>query len=62
MNVDFFKLPKLDFSQILIIEQKYCELLNKYRANEIVDVEIIDWMDSANTFLETCRSIDNERS
>lgn len=39
------------FKSVYRVEEKYCELLNKYRSGEYLDEETIDWMDSANTWL-----------
>ena len=38
------------------IEQAYCTLLSKYRDGETLPPEAIDWMDFANTILDTSDS------
>ena len=52
MNVEVYSFPTLGDGKV-VIESKYCELLNKYRAGEYLNPEAIDWMDSANTWLST---------
>lgn len=39
------------------IEQKYCELLNDYRNGVTLAPEMLDWMDSANSWLIVSESI-----
>jgi hypothetical protein len=52
MDVCVFDLPTLA-DGLGAVEQKYCELLNKYRSGEQLEVEVVDWMDTANTWLIT---------
>jgi hypothetical protein len=52
MDVKVFKLPTIE-SGVGIVEQKYIEVLNKYRSGEVLDPEVIDWMDYANNVLLT---------
>lgn len=59
MNVQLYKLPILDKKFIFDIENVYCEIYNKKRNGDQIDIEILDWFDSANTFL---KETDNERS
>jgi hypothetical protein len=35
------------------LEETYCHILTLYRSGDITDPEIIDWLDAANTWLET---------
>jgi hypothetical protein len=35
------------------LEETYCHVLTLYRSGDITDPEIIDWLDAANTWLET---------
>ena len=55
MNVEVYKFPTLTDGRIAV-EEKYCELINKYRNGESLDPEVIDWMDSANNWLMTTGS------
>jgi len=50
VNIEMYQFPTLSDGRIAV-EQKYCELLNKYRSDEKLQVEELDWMDSANTWL-----------
>jgi hypothetical protein len=50
MNVCVYNLPTMA-DGLTAVEQKYCELINSYRNGETLDVEVIDWMDTANTWL-----------
>lgn len=52
MNIELYKLPALQKDCIFNIEKVCCEIYNKKRAGEQVAVEVLDWFDSANTFLE----------
>lgn len=55
VNVEMHKFPTLKDGRIAV-EEKYCELVNKYRSGDYLDPEAIDWMDSANTWLMTAGS------
>ncbi len=37
---------------MVVIERHYCSLLTKYREQEILSPEEMDWMDTANTWLQ----------
>lgn len=50
MDVCVYNLPTLA-DGFPAVEQKYCELVNLYRNGETLDVEVMDWMDTANTWL-----------
>ena len=52
MNIELYKLPALNKKFIFDVEAICCEIYNKKRAGEKVAVEVLDWFDSANTFLE----------
>lgn len=49
MNVQVFNFPTMD--QPVLVEQTYCKLLNAKRNGESLDPEVLDWMDTANTWL-----------
>lgn len=55
MDVELFDFPTLKDGRVAV-EQRFCELVNKYRKGEQLPVEAIDWMDSANTWLMTVGS------
>ena len=55
IDVEMHKFPTLKDGRIAV-EEKYCELVNKYRSGDRLDPEAIDWMDSANTWLITTGS------
>lgn len=50
-EVLIFKFPDLKKKNVTIIERKYCELISQYRNGVKLETEVIDWMDSANSFL-----------
>lgn len=50
MDIQIFSFPTLNDGR-LVVEEVYCDLVNKYRNGEVLDVEELDWMDSANTWL-----------
>lgn len=50
IDVEVHTFPTLKDGRIAV-EEKYCELVNKYRNGESMNPETIDWMDSANTWL-----------
>lgn len=52
MNIELYKLPTLNKNCLFDIEKICCEIYNKKRAGEHIPVEVLDWFDSANTFLE----------
>lgn len=49
MQIEMFSLPTKD--DIMAVEQKYCEVYNAYRNGERLEPEVLDWMDTANTWL-----------
>jgi hypothetical protein len=51
-----FKFPDLKSENRTIIERKYCEVLHDYREGVILEPEVLDWFDSANSFLATMES------
>lgn len=51
MDISVYKFPHLVEEERSKVEEFYCELANKYRDGEILDPEIIDWMDTANNWL-----------
>lgn len=52
MDIEVYTLPTLNDGKFAI-EEKYCEILSKKRAGENLSVEILDWFDTANTWLES---------
>lgn len=52
MDIQLFSFPTLKDGRIAV-EEYYCELLNKYRNGELLELEELDWLDSANTWLTT---------
>jgi hypothetical protein len=50
MQVEMFSLPTLN-DGVMAVEQKFCEVLSAYRNGEKLDPEVLDWMDTANTWL-----------
>jgi len=52
MDVEMYTFPTLTDGRIAV-EEKYCELINKYRNGEAMDPVVIDWMDTANNWLMT---------
>lgn len=55
MDVKVFDFPTMKDGRIAV-EHKYCELLNLYRSGEKLDLEALDWMDTANNWLMTTGS------
>lgn len=51
-----FKFPEFTSENRTVIERRYCELVNEYRDHKL-DPEVLDWMDTANTFLMTMESM-----
>lgn len=56
MQVEMFSLPTLN-DGIVAVEQKFCEVYNAYRNGEKLDPEVLDWMDTANTWLMTSEGL-----
>jgi len=50
MQVEMFSLPTLS-DGVTAVEQKFCEVYSAYRNGESLDPEVLDWMDTANTWL-----------
>ena len=57
MDIQVYSLPTIN-DGIFAVEQKYCEILSKKRSGEKLSIEVLDWFDSANTWLEDA----NERN
>ena len=55
MDIEVYSFPTMREGRIAV-EHKYCELINQYRNGEKLDPEVLDWMDSANTWLSTSGS------
>jgi hypothetical protein len=55
MQVEMFTLPTMKEGRAAV-EYKFCEIYNAYRNGEKLDPEVLDWMDSANTWLMTSES------
>lgn len=53
MEFRIHKFPELLNDSRVVVEELYCELLNRYRSGEGLDPEELDWMDSANSWLTT---------
>ena len=54
MEIEVYSFPTMKDGRNAV-EYKYCELLNQYRNGEHLDPEVLDWMDSANTWLMTAK-------
>lgn len=50
MQIEVFSFPTIN-DGIEKVEEFYCMLLNKYRSGEYLSCEVIDWLDTANTWL-----------
>jgi hypothetical protein len=50
-EVKHFDLPTMAKDGPGAVENKYCEILNLRRNGNEVPSEVLDWMDSANTWL-----------
>jgi len=50
MDVATYTLPTMA-NGAAAVELKYCEIYSKYRNGEPLDPEVLDWMDTANTWL-----------
>ena len=55
MDISLYALPTMQ-NGVAAVEFKYCELFNKYRNGETLDPVVLDWMDTANTWLITSES------
>ena len=54
MEVEVYSFPTMENPKV--VEATYCALLNAQRRGESLPVEILDWMDSANTWLIESRT------
>ena len=54
MDVKVFSFPTMQ--NPTLVERAYCELLNAKRNGESLDDEVIDWMETANTWLIEAKS------
>lgn len=54
-DVNIFKFPTLD-DGLYEIEKTFCEIYKKYRDGECLEPEVIDWFDTANTWLQIAES------
>ena len=52
MEIETFNFPTMNDGRV-VVEEAYCDLVNAYRNGEALKPEMIDWMDSANTWLIT---------
>lgn len=50
MEIKLHKFPTIT-DGIHKVEEFYCELINKYRSGEELDLETLDWLDQANVLL-----------
>ena len=50
MQIEMFSLPTMK-DGITAVEQKFCQIHSAYRNGETLDPEVLDWMDTANTWL-----------
>lgn len=50
MQIEIFSLPTMN-DGVSAVEQTFCQIYTKYRNGETLDPEVLDWMDSANTWL-----------
>ena len=57
MDIQVYSLPTIN-DGIFAVEQKYCKILSEKRSGEKLSIEVLDWFDSANTWLEDA----NERN
>lgn len=54
MEIQIYKFPTMENPKA--VEVAYCELLNAQRRGENLPDEVIDWMESANTWLIESKS------
>jgi len=52
MDVETYTFPTMNDGRI-VVEEAYCNLINAYRNGDTLKPEMLDWMDSANTWLIT---------
>lgn len=50
MNIILHDLPNIN-AGVQKIETVYCEIYTKYRNGDKLDIEVLDWLDTANTWL-----------
>lgn len=53
MEVQMFDFPSFVEEQAPMVETTFCKLINAYRNGEPLTPEMVDYMDSANTWLES---------
>ena len=51
-NIKLYNLPTPD-DGVVKVERLFCEIIKKYRDGEKLEPEVIDWMDNANTWLQS---------
>jgi hypothetical protein len=54
MDVNVYSFPTMENPKA--VEVAYCKLLNAQRRGEYLPEEVVDWMESANTWLIESRS------
>lgn len=54
MEVEVYSFPTMENPKD--VEFTYCEILNAQRRGELIPVEALDWMDTANTWLIQSRT------
>lgn len=52
MEIEIYNFPTMRDGRIAV-EEAYCHLVNAYRNGDPLKPEMLDWMDSANTWLMT---------
>lgn len=52
MDIEVFSFPTLTEENSRSVEVTFCKLINAYRNGEPLTPEMIDWLDTANTWLE----------
>lgn len=55
MEIETYTFPTMRDGRIAV-EEAYCHLINAYRNGETLKPEMLDWMDTANTWLMTTGS------
>ena len=54
MDIEIYTFPTMDNPKA--VEVAYCDLLNAQRRGEYLPEEVVDWMESANTWLIESRT------
>jgi hypothetical protein len=52
MDIELYDFPTMKDGRIAV-EEAYCHLINAYRNGDPLKPEMLDWMDTANTWLMT---------